>query len=314
MGTRSGNPLWKNSKSGNTPITAETLNKIEDALDEAVYPDSNGLLPESLIPTRLTEAALSSTLGPYVTAASASAAAALVSEHNAAATLAAAIPKALVDAKGDLLTGTANDTVGRLAAGANGGSLVADSAQASGLRWTTALRLEGIGTPEGVVTAPIGSTYTDSAATCGAVLWMKSAGAGNTGWSVASGDTGWRNVAADIGADWTMTGAEYLEIRRVGSTVEVRGKMLRAAAAGTRLNPLTIYTIPTGFKPARYVPRGSCYCSTAGSVGIIANMASVASIETRGMAGNWAANDSVVFSATWQTVEAWPTVLPGSAA
>ena len=33
MGTRSGNPLWKNSKSGNTPITAEALNRIEDALD-----------------------------------------------------------------------------------------------------------------------------------------------------------------------------------------------------------------------------------------------------------------------------------------
>lgn len=33
MGTRSGNPLWKNSKSSNTPISAEALNKIEEALD-----------------------------------------------------------------------------------------------------------------------------------------------------------------------------------------------------------------------------------------------------------------------------------------
>ena len=33
MGTRSGNPLWKNNKSGGTPISAEALNRIEDALD-----------------------------------------------------------------------------------------------------------------------------------------------------------------------------------------------------------------------------------------------------------------------------------------
>lgn len=35
MGTRSGNPLWKNNKSGGTPISAEALNRIEDALDTA---------------------------------------------------------------------------------------------------------------------------------------------------------------------------------------------------------------------------------------------------------------------------------------
>jgi hypothetical protein len=43
-----------------------------------------------------------------------------------------------VDAKGDLLVGTANDTVARLAVGANGLALLADSAQTTGLRWGTA--------------------------------------------------------------------------------------------------------------------------------------------------------------------------------
>lgn len=45
------------------------------------------------------------------------------------------IPPSLVDAKGDLLVGTANDTVGRLAVGSNNQIVVADSATASGLRW-----------------------------------------------------------------------------------------------------------------------------------------------------------------------------------
>ena len=48
----------------------------------------------------------------------------------------AAIPKSLVDAKGDLLVGTAADTVGRLAVGAtNGHVLTVDSTAGSGIAW-----------------------------------------------------------------------------------------------------------------------------------------------------------------------------------
>jgi hypothetical protein len=41
----------------------------------------------------------------------------------------------LVDAKGDLLVATANDTVTRLAVGANRKLLVADSTQSTGVKW-----------------------------------------------------------------------------------------------------------------------------------------------------------------------------------
>jgi len=47
----------------------------------------------------------------------------------------AAIAKATVDAKGDLIAGTADNTVARLAVGTNGHILVADSATATGLKW-----------------------------------------------------------------------------------------------------------------------------------------------------------------------------------
>ena len=45
------------------------------------------------------------------------------------------IANALVNAKGDLITATADDTPARLAVGTNGQALLADSTQATGLRW-----------------------------------------------------------------------------------------------------------------------------------------------------------------------------------
>ncbi|NBT48917.1 MAG: hypothetical protein EBT07_14075 [Actinobacteria bacterium] len=49
---------------------------------------------------------------------------------------AAGISASIVDAKGDLIVGTADNTVGRLAVGTNGYTLVADSAQTSGIYFT----------------------------------------------------------------------------------------------------------------------------------------------------------------------------------
>ena len=47
-----------------------------------------------------------------------------------------AVPKALVDAKGDLLVGTANDTVARLAVGTTDGyALTVDAASATVVKW-----------------------------------------------------------------------------------------------------------------------------------------------------------------------------------
>jgi hypothetical protein len=47
------------------------------------------------------------------------------------------IAPTVVDAKGDLIVGTAADTVGRLAVGTNNQLLVVDSSTASGLKWAT---------------------------------------------------------------------------------------------------------------------------------------------------------------------------------
>lgn len=56
--------------------------------------------------------------------------------------------------------------------------------------------LSGTGSPEGVVTAAVGAEYVDTAATFGAIKWLKFAGTGSTGWRCIAGGTGWRIVSS----------------------------------------------------------------------------------------------------------------------
>jgi hypothetical protein len=66
------------------------------------------------------------------------------------------IPQSVVDAKGDLVVGTAADTVGRLGVGTNGQYLQADSTAGTGLVWAT---VSGYSAPT------LGSTVINSGAT-----------------------------------------------------------------------------------------------------------------------------------------------------
>ena len=58
-------------------------------------------------------------------------------------------------------------------------------------RPTNQSEMRGTGMPNGVVEAPIGTTYIDTAKTNGALKWIKTTDGGTTGWKVAEGDTGW---------------------------------------------------------------------------------------------------------------------------
>jgi hypothetical protein len=49
-----------------------------------------------------------------------------------------------IDAKGDLLAGTADNTIGRRSVGANGTVLTADSAEATGMKWATPTSVSGL--------------------------------------------------------------------------------------------------------------------------------------------------------------------------
>jgi len=258
-------------------------------------------------------------------AADASADAAAQSATDAAAELGAAVPKALVDAKGDLLVGTAADTVGRLAVGSNGQLLLPDSTQTSGWRFSTSLVVEGAGTPEGSVTAPVGSVFIDTAATNGAVRWVKAAGTGSTGWKVEYGDTGWRNVTPATQPPAMPTGR--LLIRRVSHQVTFLLDAVTWAAQTSPSNilaasaPLTAgfqtYTIGVrlgfGIGDTDLISQDRLIVYTPATAQLFLRLlwrdtttAKVTAIPADGKARSG--------SVSWPTETAWPTTLPGTAA
>ena len=83
---------------------------------------------------------------------------------------------------------------------------------------TTSSEIRGTGMPNGVVEAPIGATYIDTAKTNGALKWIKTTDGGNTGWKVVEGDTGWITIfTKDISIDSKLS----LKIRRINNMVNV---------------------------------------------------------------------------------------------
>lgn len=74
--------------------------------------------------------------------------------------------------------------------------------------------IHGTGMPNGKVTAPIGTTYVDTAVTNGALKWIKQSLTGNTGWKVLIGDTGWRTLKSV-----SRVGNSFIKIRRVNNLV-----------------------------------------------------------------------------------------------
>ena len=74
--------------------------------------------------------------------------------------------------------------------------------------------IHGTGMPNGVVEAPIGTTYIDKNKTNGALKWIKTTDGGNTGWEVLIGDTGWRTLNSV-----SRAGNSFIKIRRVNNLV-----------------------------------------------------------------------------------------------
>jgi hypothetical protein len=74
--------------------------------------------------------------------------------------------------------------------------------------------IHGTGMPNRKVTAPVGTTYVDTAVTNGALKWIKRTGNGNEGWEVLTGDTGWRTLNIQ-----SKLGSSFLKVRRKNDTV-----------------------------------------------------------------------------------------------
>ena len=78
--------------------------------------------------------------------------------------------------------------------------------------------IRGTGSPEGRITAEIGTTYVDVNVTNGALKWIKESGNGNTGWKVLIGDTGWRTLNT-LSKLTVGSQKSFIKIRRVNNLV-----------------------------------------------------------------------------------------------
>lgn len=164
----------------------------------------------------------------------------------------------------------------------------------------------GTGSPESVVTAPVGASYTDTAATNGAVRWIKASGTGTTGWRVAWGDTGWRAITLDSG--WTNLNGSITRLRRFGNQVEIRTGFLANSVAKTPFGWITFYTLPLGFYAGNGGPETAWRNAAPGDLAMHVEGDKCALLGTFPNVND--VNCWGTFS--WLTTDNWPSSLPGT--
>lgn len=163
--------------------------------------------------------------------------------------------------------------------------------------------VRGTGSPENAVVASVGARYIDTAATNGAVEWIKASGAGNTGWKVVYGDTGWRDVTSLLLNGWTAS--TRVTCRRVGEQVQWAWHGISGAARTSD----RIMMQPVGFRPS-YASNGHVFRVGESDplMWLRANQA-----------GDWTLMGGSPAVGTWGetplffTSDPWPTTLPGVA-
>ena len=99
-----------------------------------------------------------------------------------------------------------------------GGSIVLLSAPANTGGQVNEYEIYGQGMPNGKVTAPVGTTYVDTAVTNGALKWIKRSRTDNQGWEVLTGDTGWRTLNT-LSKLTVGSRTSFIKIRRVNNLV-----------------------------------------------------------------------------------------------
>lgn len=183
---------------------------------------------------------------------------------------------------------------------------------ANGYGFTSgASHLSGTGAPEGVVTAAPGSTWLQTDSTTdvkGWIRWIKATGTGNTGWVAGpEADTGWRDVTPAAPTGWTTL--SYIKIRRRGDEVEVRiGGTTDTAGLGS------LYAVPTGYSPGAAAAAGAAVLFNGGSGASVASTSLYFGSGSGILTAYRPASTAVFGAVKYQTNQAWPTSLPGSAA
>lgn len=186
--------------------------------------------------------------------------------------------------------------------------------------------IHGTGMPNGKVTAPVGTTYVDTAVTNGALKWIKRKGTDSQGWEVLTGDTGWRtlNIVSKLGAS-------YLKVRRKNDTVMYQFGglswgwfgIVRRGGAGYSIQPsdrerncfiLGLGGVPVGFRSEfsliggiyndKGVSYGTWYLGGVGDSNMLRFQFTDPVPTDRDI------GDIRVSSISYLTSEPWPNVLP----
>ena len=186
--------------------------------------------------------------------------------------------------------------------------------------------IRGVGMPNGKVSAPVGTTYVDTAVTNKALKWIKRFGNDNQGWEVLMGDTGWINLPIV-----SKLGASYLKIRRVNNMVTYQFGgldwgwfgIVRRGGPGYVLQPsdrdrncyiLGLGGVPQGFRSEfsliggiyndKGVPYGTWYLGGQGDSNMLRFQF------TDPVPTNKDIGDIRVSAISYLTSEPWPTRLP----
>lgn len=191
---------------------------------------------------------------------------------------------------------------------------------------TNEYEIHGTGMPNGRVTAPVGTTYVDTAVTNGALEWIKQKGNDSQGWVVLIGDTGWRNLNIV-----SKLGGSYLKVRRKNDTITYQFGglswgwfgIVRRGGAGYQLQPsdrernvfiLGLQGIPQGFRSDasliggiyndKGTPYGTWYLGGKGDSNMLRFQFTDPVPTDRDI------GDIRVSSISYLTDDPWPTTLP----
>lgn len=175
--------------------------------------------------------------------------------------------------------------------------------------WRNLTPIYGVGFPNGVISADVGSIYIDTNVSNGASSWIKKSGTGNTGWQVLEGDTGWRWITSLAPAGNVIAGS--FAIRRTNNTVFIRGDNLTLNEANAVLVANATADIGSGFMPMENYEAISRISPTTYTP-IVAF--SVQPGSTTAGLRRFGSPNAAYSTAQWSTVRAWPTTLPGTPA
>lgn len=207
-----------------------------------------------------------------------------------------------------------------------GGSVVLPTSTNTPVGQASEYEIHGQGMPNGKVTAPVGTTYVDTAVTNGALKWIKRSRTDNQGWEVLTGDTGWRtlNIVSKLGNS-------FLKVRRKNDTIMYQFGglswgwfgVVRRGGAGYSIQPsdrerncfiLGLNGVPQGFRSEssligsiyndKGTPYGTWYLGGYGDSNMLRFQFTDPVPTDRDI------GDIRVSSISYLTSDPWPTTLP----